>query len=200
MQPAFSGSQPSRPADVALEAGELLRDLHNSRARSQRQTLAAAKPSHQLAAAERSTKLVTALLPTLGGRVQALLHELEAEMPSIDDFVPTHGDFNARQLLVTPDGLAAVDLDGIRLAPAALDPTTYAAHLVFGGPDDLDEANEVLEQLLAGYGERPPGLGWYLATCILRHSRAPFRYPDEHWPERIEAMVTAAEAALDRYD
>jgi Ser/Thr protein kinase RdoA (MazF antagonist) len=129
--------------------------------------------------------------------VQALLHELEAEMPSINDLVPTHGDFNARQLLVRPDGLAVIDLDAMCLAPAALDPATYAGHLVFGGPDDLAQASEVLERLLEGYGGRPFALEWYLATCILRRSPWPFRYHQEHWAERLEGMVAAAEAAVD---
>jgi hypothetical protein len=220
VQAALSGLRPSEPADVALEAGQLLHDLHKSPARSQRTALplpglvagdladgphadretdlAAAEPPHQLAAAERSVQLVTALLPTLRSRVQTLLHDLEAEMPSIDHLVPTHGDFNIRQLLVRPDGVAAIDFDAMCLAPAALDPATYASFLVHGEPDDLDEAMEVLEELLDGYGDRPDGLSWYLATCILRRSPFPFRYLDEHWPERIEGMIAASEAALRR--
>jgi hypothetical protein len=72
----------------------------------------------------------------------------------------------------------------------------YAPHLVSREADDLDKAFEVLEELLEGYGRRPPGLAWYLATSIIRRSPEPFRYLDEHWPERIEGMVTASEAAL----
>jgi ATP-binding cassette subfamily B protein/subfamily B ATP-binding cassette protein MsbA len=192
VQPALSGTRPSQPADIALEAGELLHDLHRSRARG----LPAADPSHQLAAAERSAQLVTALLPALDGRVKALLRELEAEKPAVDGLVPSHGDFNARQLLVRPDGLAAIDFDAMSLAPAALDPATYAAYLVLGGPDDLDEAMEVLNELLSGYGDHPAGLDWYLATCILRRAPRPFRYLDEHWPEQVEGMVAASETAL----
>jgi Phosphotransferase enzyme family len=157
-----------------------------------------APPSHQLAVAEASVRFVAAILPALRGRLQGLLRRLEETVPSIDRLVLSHGDFGASQLLVTPDGLAVVDWDALRLAPAALDPASYAAHLVSGGPDDLDDAFEALEELLAGYGDRPPGLAWYLATAILRHSRWPFRYPDEHWPERVEGMITAAAAALDR--
>jgi Ser/Thr protein kinase RdoA (MazF antagonist) len=160
--------------------------------------LYAAPPSHQLAAAEASARYVAAILPALGARLEALLRELEATMPSIDRLVLSHGDFSARQLLVTPDGLAVVDFDALRLAPAALDPATYAAHLVLGDPGDLADASEALEELLEGYGSRPLGLSWLLAACILRHSRRPFRYLEEHWPERVEGMVTAAEEALRR--
>jgi phosphotransferase family enzyme len=240
VQSLLSGSPPARHADVALETGELLRELQarprsvaaaphspqlegaEASARLLAESLPAlsgrvearkalgvlngarddgpwiAPPSHQLAVAEASAKYVTAILPALGGRLQALLRELELTVPSIDRLVLSHGDFGGSQLLVTPDGLAVVDWDGLRLAPAALDPASYAAHLVSGGPDDLDDASEALEELLAGYGDRPPGLAWYLATAILRHSRWPFRYPDEHWPQRVEGMVTSAEAALDR--
>jgi thiamine kinase-like enzyme len=192
VQPALSGKRPSQPADIALEAGELLRDLHRSRGHG----LPATDTSYQLAAAERSAQLVTALLPALAGRLEGLVRQLEAERPSVDDLVPSHGDFNARQLLVRPDGLAAIDFDAMSLAPAALDPATYAAYLVLGGPDDLDEATEVLAELLEGYGDYPAGLQWYLATCILRRAPRPFRYLDEHWPEQVEGMVAASEAAL----
>jgi Ser/Thr protein kinase RdoA (MazF antagonist) len=155
-------------------------------------------PAQQLALAEAAATYVAAIQPPLRGQLDALLRRLEATVPSIDRFVLSHGDFTARQLLVTPAGLAVIDLDALRLAPAALDPATYAAYLVFGGPDDLDEASEVLDELLEGYGGRPLGLSWYLATSILRQAGYPFRYFDEHWPERVEGMVTAAEAALDR--
>jgi ATP-binding cassette subfamily B protein len=204
VQPRLSGSPPSRAADVARGAGELLCDLQAAWApvappeAAVEAGLAAALPSQQLAVAEASAGFVAAILPALGGRLEALLRELEASVPWIDRLVLSHGDFSARQLLVTPDGLAVVDFDAMRLAPAALDPATYAAHLVFGGPDDLDDASEALEELLEGYGGRPLGLSWYFATSILRHSRYPFRCFDEHWPERVEGMVTAAEAALDR--
>ena len=156
----------------------------------------AAPPSEQLAAAGTSAAFVAAILPALSDRLQALLRELEATLPSIDRLVLSHGDFSARQLLVTPDGLAVVDLDALCLAPAAFDPATFAAHLVSGERGGLGHALEVLEELVEGYGGRPEGLSWYLATCILRHSRYPFRYLDEDWPERVESMITAAETAL----
>jgi hypothetical protein len=203
VQRRLPGSPPPRAAVAAREAGELLAEVHAAWAPvapaepAPEAGLTAALPSHQLAAAAAWAPVVTALLPALGGRLQALLQELEATLPSIDRLVLSHGDFNARQLLTTPDdGLAVIDWDSIRLAPAALDPATYAAHVVFGGPRDLDEATDVLEQLLEGYGDRPPGLSWYLATSIVRRTPEPFRYLDEHWPERIEGMVAASEAAL----
>jgi ATP-binding cassette, subfamily B, bacterial len=160
--------------------------------------LPAAQPDDQLRHAAASAQLVTAIRPDLEGRLQRLLAELEDTAPDANGLVPTHGDFNARQLLVTRDGLAVVDFDAMCLAPAALDLATYAAYLVLGADDDLDEANAVLEELLDGYGDDPLGLSWYLATCILRRSPRPFRYLDEHWPERVEGMIDAAEAVIGR--
>jgi hypothetical protein len=195
MQSLLSGSSPSSPAEVAMEAGELLRELQTA---SPSLTPGASQPSHQLAVAEASARYVAAILPALGGRLAALLRKLEATAPSIDRLVLSHGDFCGRQLLRSTDGLAVVDWDAMRRAPAALDAATYAAHLVSGEPSDLDDASQALEELLDGYGGRPLGLSWYLAACILRHSRYPFRYFEERWPERIEGMVTAAERALAR--
>jgi hypothetical protein len=48
---------------------------------------------------------------------------------------------------------------------------------------------------VAGYGERPEGLPWYLATMMLRRAPHPFRRFEPEWPDRIEAMVRAAELA-----
>ena len=186
----LAASLPAGP--VRVDSGSLLHDLVAVR----KTGLAVAGPSQQLAISEASARFVAAILPTLGRRLDTLLRELEATAPSIDRLVQAHGDFKARQLLMTPDGLAVVDLDAMCLAPEALDPATYAANLVSGEAGDLDDALASLEGLVEGYGARPLGLSWYLAACILRHSRFPFRYPDEHWPDRIEGMVAAAEAAL----
>jgi ATP-binding cassette subfamily B protein len=182
---------PALPGRV--EAQGLVQDL-----RADDPRLSTADPRDQLAAAASSGELVAAIQPKLRPRLRALLRELDEGAPSVDGFVPTHGDFNARQLLVTTDGLAVVDFDGMCLAPAALDLATYAAYVVLGGEHDLDEASEVLDELTEGYGDHPLGLSWYLATCILRRSPRPFRYLDEHWPERVEGMVRAAETVVGR--
>lgn len=195
VQPLLPGTSPPRPAEIAREAGELLGELQ---AASPAVTSPAARPPHQLAGAEAAARYIAAILPALGRRLQALLGELEATMPTIDRLVASHGDFCARQLLVTPEGLAVVDWDAIRSAPAALDPASYVAHLLSGEANDFEDAMGALDAVLEGHGTRPPGLSWYLATCIVRHARHPFRYFDERWPERVEGMVTAAEAALHR--
>ena len=236
VQRVLSGERPERAADVAREAGELLRELHaaspsvpagqrlpaaEASARRYASNLPAlpgrvlsgellhdldgardaripaALPSYQLSAAARSAGLVTAMLPNLARRMEALLRDLEETMPPIDRLVHSHGDFNARQLLMSPDGVvAAVDFDSMCLAPAALDVADYAGHEVRGVADDVEQMSALLVDAVEGYGERPLGLSWYLATSIVRRSPEPFRYVEEEWPERIEGMVAAAEEAL----
>jgi Ser/Thr protein kinase RdoA (MazF antagonist) len=200
VQPVLTGSRPSSAADVALEAGELLRELHAACPSvppgQQINGLPVASPSYQLAAAERSTELVVAMLPALSGRVHALLRELEATMPTTDGFVHSHGDFNARQLLVTSSGVAVVDFDSMCLAPPALDVADYAGHEAHGTEAEMAHVSGLLAGVVEGYGERPPGLSWYLATSIIRRSPEPFRYVQEQWPERVEGMIAASEAAL----
>jgi hypothetical protein len=97
---------------------------------------------------------------------------------------------------VTAEGLAVVDFDSMCHAPTALDVADYAGHEVRGTEDDVDEIKRLLAELVDGYGGRPPGLSWYVATSIVRRSPEPFRYVEEQWPERIEGMIAASEAAL----
>jgi ABC-type multidrug transport system fused ATPase/permease subunit len=181
------------PESVANDAGALLALLH----RSSPNGLPAFGPVAQLMAAAATASLVGAIVPDLRQRLDRLLGSLSVTTPADTVLVPSHGDFNARQLLVANGGLALTDFDEFCLAPAALDPATYATYLVRGGPNDLDVARAALEDLLGGYGERPPHLSWYLATMILRRSARPFRYLEPDWRPRVEEMVAAAEEAFE---
>jgi ATP-binding cassette, subfamily B, bacterial len=184
--PAFAS-----PAVAAVEAGAALARLHAGSPAG----VGDFSPAEQLDGAAASARLVAHIEPELRKRLDTLLRRLEAGLPVGLGHVPAHGDFNARQLVDGADGLVITDFDGMCTAPAALDLATYLAYLVRGDSADLDAALAVLEMVLEGYGERPDGLSWYLATMILRRSARPFRYQDEHWPERVEEMVAAAERA-----
>jgi ATP-binding cassette subfamily B protein len=186
----LSGRAVTDPATVAAEAGALLGLLHAS----QPNGLPRFTPDAQLEAAAASARLVATIAPELRPRVDRLLASFAGSRPEPAPLVPSHGDFSAHQLLVRDDGLALTDFDEFCLAPVALDPASYAAHLVSGRRGDLDAALAVLDDLLSGYGERPPHLSWYLATMILREAALPFRYFQPDWRERVGEMVTAAEA------
>ena len=194
VQELLSGRHPARALDVARDAGSITAALHASHLSELRVT----DTMSQLRAAAASTRLVGSIAPRLRARGDTLLAALELARPPDLELVPSHGDFHAKQLLRHHGVLAVIDFDEICAAPAALDLATFAAHVVRGDTDDLAQALTALDSLAEGYGDRPDGLSWYLATSILRRAPIPFRYLDEQWPERMEGMMLAAETALAR--
>ena len=81
------------------------------------------------------------------------------------------------------------------LAAPALDLATYAADVVRGRDGDLVAVDAVLDCLLTGYGERPEALGWHLSAAILGRVAHPFHRQVPAWPDRVDAMLRAAEDA-----
>jgi hypothetical protein len=189
VQSHVDGRPCASPATAAGEAGSVLARLHATGLGGLREF----PPAAQLGLAATSARLVAHIAPGLEPRLEALMGRLGATAPGALEPVASHGDFSARQLIDAAPGLVVTDFDSICAAPAALDHATYLAFLVRGDPSDLDRAADVMETLVEGYGERPEELSWYLATMVLRRAARPFRYQDEHWPERVEQMVAAAE-------
>jgi aminoglycoside phosphotransferase (APT) family kinase protein len=109
--------------------------------------------------------------------------------------VPSHGDCHVGQLLEHDGRLAMLDFDAMCAAPAAFDLGNYVGHLARGETGDLATITVALDTIVEGYGARPPGLGWYVATSILRRSPFPFRRFASHWEARMEGMIAAAEFA-----
>jgi ATP-binding cassette subfamily B protein len=192
-QSVVRGSPPGDDHATLQATAQLVRELHAARVDG----LGARPPRAQLEAATASARLVEALMPELGPRLALLLARLEAALPDVDSLVPSHGDFHARQVMGCGEGLALIDFDEMCAAPAAFDLANHAAHLVRGAEGELDRSRAVLDALVEGYGARPAGLDWYLATSILRRAPFPFRCLDDHWPERVQAMTAAAECSLD---
>ncbi len=190
-QSLLSGQRPDDQRATRAAGGELFA-LHASDPRGLRPFT----PEDQLNAAAASAASVVAVVPELEARLQPLLRTLESTVPDAGPLLPAHGDFHANQLLEVERGIAFIDFDEMCAAPAALDFSSYSAHLVNGGSEDLRAAAQALAGLAEGYGARPRGVSWYVATSILRRSPFPFRFMEPHWPTRIENMVFAAEEAL----
>jgi hypothetical protein len=188
----LSGSGLGPPVEVAHRAGQLLQLLHDYSPEG----LAVFSAKNQLDIAAASGRLVMAIAPELRRPVERLLSELEDAVPSDGSVVVSHGDYHSRQLLDLSEGVGVIDFDGMRAAANALDPATFAAHLVRGAPDDLPSAASVLDSLIQGYGRCPRDLSWYWATSILRRSPFPFRDLDALWPVKVECMIDSARAAL----
>jgi ATP-binding cassette subfamily B protein len=192
VQASLEGERASDPYDVAAEAGDLLRTLHALPAGDGPRLTNA----HRLEQAAKHASVVSAVLPTLGDRLGALLRRLEERVPEDADLVLSHGDFEAGQLLVGPDGLALLDVDDLCVAPRALDRATYAAHAVDGNGGGVDAACAVLARLGEAYGRAPRALDWHLAAALVCRSSAPFRRFRPDWPDRIEGIVAAAEEVV----
>ncbi|MGH2997192.1 MAG: phosphotransferase, partial [Gaiellaceae bacterium] len=153
--------------------------------------------SNQLDAAAVAAESVTAVVPELDDRLQAFLRTLELTRPDLESLVPVHGNFHARQLIRANGAFTVIDFDNMHAAPAALDLASYAARLVNGDEDDeLSAAATAVGGLVEGYGSRPRGFSWYLATSIILRSPLPFQFLKPHWPVRTEKMIMAAEEAL----
>ncbi|MGH2787841.1 MAG: ABC transporter transmembrane domain-containing protein [Actinomycetota bacterium] len=192
VQTALKGTTPRAAAHAAREAGALVRLLQGRRFVG----LGFAPPEHQLREAGRHALLAGAVVPDLTLRLEALVERLKASIPAEGALVPAHGDFHVDQLLVDDERIAVIDFDGMCSAPAALDIATYAADVVRGRNSDLEAVTAVLELLLEGYGSPPADLEWHLSVAILARATHPFRAQTADWPQRVDAMVGAAEMAL----
>jgi ABC-type multidrug transport system fused ATPase/permease subunit len=177
----------------AFAAGRVAASLHASDTDGLRSVSA----SDQLKAAAIAAGSVTAVVPELDDRLQVFLRTLELTKPDLEDVVTAHGAFHAGQLIGADGEFAVVDLDGMCSAPPALDLASFASRLVTGEDDnELTAAASVIEGMVAGYGSRPRGISWYLATSLLRRAPTAFELLNANWPLRTERMIRAAEDAL----
>ena len=192
VQAAVDGSAPT-PAAAAVTAGELVQRLQAARVAPAR----AATPELLLALAEEKAALAAHLLPDLEPRLTRLLRRLRRSLPRARVLVPSHGDFDADQLLASGDGEPVVlDFDDLCLAAPALDLATYMADVVRGREEDRRTLAAVREALLAGYGMRPAALEWHLAVVVVARVAHSFQRAEHAWAERAAGMVRAAEEAL----
>jgi hypothetical protein len=190
-QPYLRGQQPAAET-VAGDAGALLAALHASRV----QGLLPRRPQDQLKAASTAVMGVIAVAPELEGQLRELLRKLEMLTPELDRLATSHGFFHAGALLQRDSGLVVVDFDNACAAPSALDLASYAASCITGSPGDLARAEATLDALVTGYGKRPRGLAWYLATAVVRRAPGPFQRYEPDWFARMETMIVDAESAL----
>jgi hypothetical protein len=189
VQSFVPGAQPSGSKSCAHDAGAVLAHLHSARLEG----LRAAPAPYWLKSAAKSAGVLSAVVPSLADRLQALVLDLEHRMLE-EDAVPCHCDFDVRQLLEEDGDFALVDFDSMSSAPPALDLASYISFVADHA--GLQEAAVTLDALVDGYGPRPDTVPWYLAIILLRRARIPFRRQLEGWPELIEQRVALAETAL----
>ena len=124
------------------------------------------------------------------------MERLARAAPRDDGALAAHGNFQAGQLVRRPGDLAFADLERACVASPALDLATYAADAAARDAGGAGAAHAVLDGLLEGYRSRPAGLRWHVAAALLRKAERPFRNLEPDWPERVDELVQAADAAL----
>jgi hypothetical protein len=191
-QETVADAAPVDALEAAAVAGAIARNLHGARPDG----LVAAPPSREVEAARRKADLISAVAPDCAARAQALVRRLAETAPTDAPLVAAHGDFHAGQLLAHGEELLVTDLDDMCAAPAAIDLAEYVAGVVEGDDHDADRVDAVLDRLLAGYGDSPEGLDWYLAAAVLIRASHPFHRQLDDWPARVAAMVGTADRAL----
>lgn len=192
VQSLLPGQTPSLWPRASEAAGGVLADLHADTLLP----LSTTSVDDTLTKAAVRADFIADLLPEIRQELDALLAELTARVPSDLPLVTSHGNFHAGQLLDGRDGLSLIDLDRLCLAAPAYDLTSFAAHVAFGRPGEMDLVAATLDSLLVGYRRRPGGLEWFLANCLLRRAHVPFRFQDEHWPDAVANLITSAREAL----
>ena len=189
----FQAEVDGREGASPRELGDVLARLHGCRPSCRLDEQLAAD---HLAGAASTAEQVGWLVPALREPVSALVADLRRTAPDPGPLVLSHGDLHLDQALGDGDTVRLVDFDHLCMADSGHDPATLAAHLVNGAEGELERAIGVLDEVLAGYGQRPPALAWHLAVEILRRATYPFRLLEVDWPARLARMVDDARRAL----
>jgi len=190
---------PATDAGVVSAVGAALGALHRPPADGALPVRAAAPA--MLAAAE----AVAALSPALARRMRPLARRIAAALARhAARPVIVHGDFYAKQVLLSAGAPTVLDLDRLGVGEAAADLATFLAHLVrdrlrFGL--DAGRADAVQAALLAGYAHEAAwpsegALAAHTAAAIVGLAPHPFRFREPDWTERTMALLDAADASL----
>jgi aminoglycoside phosphotransferase (APT) family kinase protein len=143
--------------------------------------------------------------PHLARRVRELAERLANKLVKEPPVLrPIHGDFHARQLLVTDDSVSLIDLDRAIRADPVIDLALFVAHLereAVRGTLPAARIERLADALLEGYRAAtfeniPRRYEWYRAVELLRLAPRFFRYCEPNWPERAEAIVERAESIV----
>ena len=179
--------------------GEALATLH---AHCYRQ-LATTPPDRMPAALAGLALDVAFVWPAINRRATALADQLARRLiDGRSELRPTHGDFYAKQVLVSGDQIAFLDLDDAAMDEAEIDLGNFIAHLeleALRGRLTRSQVAEASEAFVGGYASVT---GWvdsrririHTAAALFRLLPRPFRSRLPDWPEQTEAILNRAES------
>lgn len=180
------------PRSHIREAASLLADLHSAGTRHRK--------TRDVEAILRSLerKCVDVGSSPIGDLARQVLDGLSRRLPEDHEYVPSHGDFSPRNLILTSEGLRLIDFDRIQLADPARDVAYYGAWswvtgLLFDGRSDWSIGDEFTVEYLAC---RPdvrlsPQLPFHKVAALVRivHGWTVLRKnPDSARPVLVEAL------------
>jgi thiamine kinase-like enzyme len=180
------------------DVGAALAELHDQDAPG----LAVVAPEDEAEALLRFAAGLDVLGSTPAARAAGVAERLAARLASArEEQVPVHGDFYAKQVLLSSRGATVLDLDEAVRAHPATDLANFVAHLersALRGEIDPERALEARAALEDGYREATggwlPDLGPFVAARLLRLILDPFRHREADWPERAARILDRAEA------
>ncbi|MFQ4142301.1 aminoglycoside phosphotransferase family protein [Chlorogloeopsis sp. ULAP02] len=150
------------------------------------------------------------LCPQWKNRIQAIAVQLSTALLNARPInFPIHGDFNAEQVLWSPNtnDITFLDFDrAVRSDPAA-DLGSFIAKLMqdeLRGVLSAEQREQIAADLIAGYRTAAPELisedqiQLYTAIGLLRLGADPFRYCEFDWLEKIDTILCRIEQLMNR--
>ena len=159
----------------------------------------------ELALLRSQATVIGQLCPHFAARAVRVAERIAGQLVNVPtEHCPVHGDFNDKQILLTDDSVAILDLDEVALGDRAYDLGLFISHLErysLDGHLKPRVADRLAEAFVESYGAAsgrtlPAHIDLYAAFGLVQLAVEPFRTFDPQWPDKIEAMLARAEAVL----
>ena len=181
--------------------GEALARLHA-------QSPAGLRQQRRVAGAlEETANSLEALILVKAGHFRSLAREISRQLANIDTPKSSiHGNFHAKHVLVTNEGVALVDFDKVAYGDPISDLGNFLAHLERKALFEEINASRLeaaRTALLAGYEKESDRtvsrklLAIHTAAALMQLTHDPFRYRQPAWSSRTAAMLDRVRQLLD---
>jgi aminoglycoside phosphotransferase (APT) family kinase protein len=163
-------------------------------------------PRREASSVRRWGTVLSAIRPDGASRVRRLCDRIAADLEERAAITgPVHADLHPANLLVSRDRLILIDLDNAALGDRLLDVGRFLASIrttsfrVHGCADGLSAAGDAfLEKYLAVSGEDESRARLFEAACLITSAGTGFRLQRNDWECSADALIEAAEGALER--
>lgn len=159
-------------------------------------------PSMKIRKLEQVVADIAYLCPDLAGQLQTLTRRVADKLVELPPAVAAvHGDFYAKQVLLTDHDVSILDFDEAARGDPMSDLGNFAAHLyrdVFRGRLPADRLEPMLAAFWDGYRHNgnmfhEGAVVLYTVIGLLCLAPHPFRQREPNWPDRIRTIVEHAQ-------